>query len=169
MAGLQGKDVKGKEIAALIETYEQFCLGRKAMTPEQFTSINEELSISAVLAIGKNRVERREDGQHLIWIAPDKSEHDLGPVDNVNVMRDYPGFHRTRSLCLGQSHVDGNDVVHVPAIDRHISVVRLKDGSTGYGPNYKLALRNAALKMYLKKEFERVNPLNIWKIFYANA
>lgn len=169
MAGNLSTGAKSAEIASLLQEYEQFCLGQKHMTPEAFMEINEELSINAVLKIGKSRIEKLPDGSHLIWEAPDKTEHDLGSIENVNVTRDYPGFHRTRSLSLGQQHVKENDVVHVPATDRNISVVRLVDGTTGYGPNYKLALRNAALKMHLKNEFSKANPLNLWKFFYANA
>ena len=168
MMDINSLRVKASEVKAFLEDFEQFCLGRKHLSPQQFSALNEELSLSAVLNIGSNRLEKKEDGNHLIWVAPDASEHDLGALENIN-LRDYPGFHRTRSLSLGQSDVEMNDLVHVPNADRHITMVKMKDGSVGYGPNYKLALRNAALKMHLKREFKKANPLHFWKLFYGNA
>jgi hypothetical protein len=156
-------------IQDLLEDFENVCLGRGHLTPQQFAALNTELSIETVLKIGKNRLERRPDGEHLIWTAPDNTEHDLGPVNDLNVARDYPGFHRTRSLSLGHEHVVENEVMHIRAINHNISKVKMKDGSIGYGPNYKIALRNAALRMHLKDEFARANPFNIWKMFYGNA
>lgn len=169
MFGLRSFHVSSSSINALLEDFEEFCLGKKFMSPQQFSALNEELSIGAVLKVGKNRMERREDGNHLMWTAPDGSEHDMGPVDHLNVSRDYPGFHRARSLLLGQGDVVENDVIHVNATDKNISKVRMKDGSVGYGPNYKIALRNAVLRMHLKKEFKRANPLNLWKMLYGHA
>lgn len=160
---------QSRKILAMIDDFEQFCRGEKFMTPDQFREINEEISISAIMRIGRYKLERGSDGQHVIWTAPDKSRHDLGNVNNLNIMRDCPGFHRSRSLLLGHDKVAGTQLIDIPSIKKNISVVTMKDGSIGYGPNYKIALRNAALKMHLKREFERVNPIHLWKSFYGNA
>jgi hypothetical protein len=167
--GFQSLKISAEKILSILEDFEQFCLGKKLMSPEQFMDINQDLSINTVLHVGATRTEWREDGNHLIWAAPDKSEHDLGPMDDLNVLRDYPGFHRMRSLCLGQSEVAGNELLHVPGTDRNITMIRLKDGTVAYGTDYKIALRNAVLKANLKKHFDKANPPNLWKIFYANA
>jgi hypothetical protein len=169
MLSFRSNRTQSHNIKGLLEDFESFCLGRSHLTPQQFASLNTELSVGAVLKVGKNRIERKDDGEHLIWTAPDHTEHDLGTVDNLNIARDYPGFHRTRSLSLGHTDVVENEVMHIPALNHNISKVKMKDGSIGYGPNYKIALRNAALRMHLKKEFERANPFNIWKMFYSNA
>jgi hypothetical protein len=162
------KDQSGK-ILAMIEDFEMFCRGEKFMTPDQFREINEEISVSAVMHIGKHKLGRDKDGAHLIWIAPDKSRHDLGPVNNLNIMRDCPGFHRSRSLLLGRDDVVEAKLIDVPSMKKNISVVKMKDGSIGYGPNYKIALRNAALKMHLKREFGRATLLSFWRSSHGNA
>ncbi len=167
--GLQDYKISAEKVLTIIEEFEQFCLGKKTMSPEKFMDLNQDLSISAVLHIGSSRTEWRDDGNHVIWAAPDNSEHDLGPIENLNVTRDYPGFHRTRSLSLGQESVEGNELLHIASSDRNITKVRMKDGTVGYGTDYKIALRNAALKMNLKKQFNKANPPNLWKIFYGNA
>jgi hypothetical protein len=169
MLHLRSLRIKAAQINALLDDFEGFCLGKRHLRPEQFIEINEELSIGAVLSIGRNRLEWHADGNHLIWTAPDRTEHDLGALEKINVMRDYPGFHRGRSLCLGHDDVSENDVLNAPGGHWNISMVKLKDGSTGYGPNYKIALRNAALKMHLKRQFALANPMNFWKNFCGNA
>ncbi|MGQ0527931.1 MAG: hypothetical protein ACT4OY_07905 [Alphaproteobacteria bacterium] len=160
---------QSEQILAMIDEFEMFCRGEKFMAPDQFREINEEISVSAVMRIGKHRLDRSKDGAHLIWIAPDKSKHDLGPVNNLNIMRDCPGFHRSRSLLLGRDDVLETKLINVPSIKKNISVVKMKDGSIGYGPNYKIALRNAALKMHLKREFSRASLLSFWRSSHGNA
>jgi hypothetical protein len=167
--GLHAHKTSADKILNILEEFEQFCLGKRSMSPENFMDINQELSLNAVLYIGHTRTEAHTDGPHLIWQAPDRSEHDLGPVDNLNVLRDCPGFHRSRSLSLAQQDVIANELVHVPSTDRNITAVKLKDGTIGYGTDYKIALRNAALRMKLKNSFNKANPPNLWKMFYGNA
>ncbi len=167
--GLQSFKISAEKVLSILEDFEAFCLGKKLMSPEQFMDINQDLSISTVLHVGSSRTERHDDGNHLIWAAPDNTEHDLGPLESLNVTRDYPGFHRTRSLCLGHTQVEDNELMHVPNTDRNITKVRLKDGTIGYGTDYKIALRNAVLKANLKNSFTKANPPNLWKMFYANA
>jgi len=167
MLGLHSFDIEKSDILAHIENFEGFCLGKRAMTPDEVQKINEALSLGAIMHVGKYRFQKDENNEtHLLWVSPDKQEHDLGPLDKVNVMRDCPGFHRGRSLALGHQHVETSGQVHVPAMQTHVSIVKMKDGSTGYGPNYKVALRNAALKMHLKSAFATANPSGIWKMFY---
>lgn len=168
MIDLLSLRAKKDEVMVLLKDYEAFCLGKKQLTPEQFYEINRELCLCAALNIGRNRIERREDGSHLIWIAPDKSVHDLGTLENIDP-RNYPGFHRGRSLSLAQDSVASHELIEVPEAKRHTTMVRMKDGSAGYGPNYKQALRNAALKMSLKSQFDWANPKNLWSMFYGSA
>jgi hypothetical protein len=166
---LHSFDLDKISILARLQNFESFCLGEKYMTPDEVTALNEELSIGAIMHIGKYRFVREDDEVRLIWTSPDKCQHDLGPVNRLKVMRDCPGFHRTRSLALGQEHVETSGQIEVRTLNGYISMVKMKDGSTGYGPNYKVALRNAALKMHLKSAFEKANPSSLWKMFYSHA
>lgn len=140
-----------KAMLSHIDEFEKCCMGEKKMSPSRFREINAELSMGAVLLIGKHRYQNARDGKHLFWRGLDDREYDLGPAHDANVMREYPGFHAMRSLALGNHHVVENDVVDIPGHRNNFSIVKMSDGSTGIGPNYRLALRNAALKMYLKK------------------
>jgi hypothetical protein len=169
MLSLHLLEIDKKDILAGLEEFESFCLGKKRLTPDEVQTLNEQLSIGAIMLVGKYRLQKTGVETHLLWLSPDKCEHDLGPIDKLNVMRDCPGFHRSRSLALGHRHVEESGQIHVPENQSHISMVKMKDGSTGYGPNYKVALRNAALKMHLKGAFERANPGGLWKLFYGNA
>lgn len=160
---------KAEKILASIEDFEACCLGKKDMSPKQFQSLNRELSMNAVLNIGRHRLSYKTDGRHLIWRSPDNREYDLGKVEDLNVFRDYPGFHKRRSLSLGQDHVTKSEVIDAPGSRQKLSVVKMKDGSKGIGPNYKIALRNAAMKMHLREQFHKQNPTNLWKDFYGYA
>lgn len=168
MLGLHSFDMDKKQILGNIEEFEKFCLGKRRMSPEELRNLNEELSLGAIVFVGKHRFDKRGDDTHLLWTAPDKMEHDLGPIEKLNV-RDCPGFHRTRSLALGHELVETASQIAVPTTGNNISVVKMKDGTVAYGLDYKMALRNAALKMRLKSAFARANPSGIWKIFYGNA
>jgi hypothetical protein len=158
-----------EKVLSDLEAFEAFCMGEKKLSPEEFKKLNVELSINAVLHIGKHKFRRQKDGQHLIWTDTERREHDLGPVENMNVLRDYPGFNKIRSLALGHDEVAESRVVSVPLLRRQVSVVRMKDGSTGLGPDYKTALRNAALKMKLKRHFNKNSIVDLWSRFSGNA
>lgn len=168
MFGFQSLQINPEKVLSRLKDFELFCLGKKELSPEQFKELNKELSVSAVLHIGKRSFRKDIDGKHLIWTGMDEREHDLGPVNNLDVVKEYPGFHRTRSLSLGHDRVTENEIMDVP---RHhpVTIVKLADGSTGIAPNYKMALRNAALKMHLKEQFNRKNRMDIWTKFYGHA
>ncbi len=165
MIGLHSFELDKTQILSRIEDFEQFCLGKRHMTPEEIRALNEEISIGALIVVGKYRFQKIENEVHLFWVSPDKYEHSLGPVNKLNVMRDCPGFHRTRSLALGHEYVETSSQMHVANTQSNISVVKMKDGSMGYGPNYKVALRNAALKMHIRNALESVNPFGFLKMF----
>ena len=123
-----------------------------------------------MLHIGRCRIEPREDGRHVIWAAPDLKEYDLGEVDRLNIMRDYPGFHRVHSQALlGREQVEETSLIVVPRIRRNVTVVKMKDGTVGIGPNYRIALRNATLKMHLTRQFERASLSAFWKTLHGHA
>lgn len=151
-----------------LEHFEECCLGQAKLTPHEYRLLNEELSISAVLHIGSYRLDKRGTDTHLVWCAPDDEEYDLGSVQKMDVMHQYPGFSRMRTLALGHEKVMETKRIETEN-GNHLSMVEMMDGSIGYGPNYKIALRNAALKMHLKNQFEKANPKGIWKIFYGRA
>lgn len=169
MLGLFHKHDSKNAILDMLERFESSCLGQIDLSQDEFKKINEELSMQSILAIGSHKIARSRHEDHLIWIAPDHTHHDLGAFGKINVMRECPGFHKTRSLLLGHKDVVENGLIDIPSQKKSISMVKLKDGSIGYGPNYRLALRNAALKMHLKRQFRKANPLHIWKRFYGNA
>lgn len=152
-----------------LKRFELYCLGKGHLSPEEFTALNIELSIDAVEHVGNHFVRDCMDGKHLIWTGADKSEHDLGLTDEQNVMRDYPGFNRLRSLSLGHNLVSSNETIDIPGLRRQMTVVKMNDGSTGVAPNYKMALRNASLKMHLKEEFNAKNGKGAFDAIYGRA
>lgn len=159
----------GEALLSHLKEFEKFCLGETHLTPLQFRELNMELSVNAVQKIGKHRYQNAPDGQHLLWTGLDNREYDLGPADSPNVLRDYPGFHKLRSLALGHDLVSENTLIEAPRKGGQVTQVKLKDGTTGIGPNYKMALRNAALKMHLKHQFNQHNKMDVWSRFYGNA
>lgn len=169
MLGYEIPKIDPRKVLTLLDEYEGFCLGQRYLSPEQVKSLNEALSVGALVHVGKCRFARQNGRRHMIWRAPDGQEHDLGPVEKINIMQDCPGFHRSRSLSLGQEHVESSSFMDLPQTKSSISVVRMKDGSEGYGPNYRLALRNAALKMYIKKAFNRATLSSLWRALHGNA
>lgn len=169
MFGLQSLQINPKKVLSKLQEFENFCLGKKALSPDEFKTLNMELSVGSVLHIGKRRFHKDLDGKHLLWTGLDDREYDLGPVHKLNVMHKCPGFNRASTMSLGNNLVRDNQTIEIPTLKKQISVVRLEDGSVGIGPNYKLALRNAALKMHLKKSFILSNPPDAWKEHYSNA
>ncbi|MCK5285582.1 MAG: hypothetical protein KAJ86_08370 [Alphaproteobacteria bacterium] len=157
-----------EKVLSNLENFELFCIGEKELSPQEFTNLNKELSISAIKYIGQSKFCRKKDGKHLIWIGLDNQEHDLGKVNAINITKDYPGFHKSRSLSLGHDHVTKNDVVDIPKCEP-MNIVKMDDGSTGIAPNYKMALRNASLKMHLKHTFNSLNYVDAWMQFYGHA
>ena len=159
-----------KNILEHLEEFEKFCLGEKKLAPAKFRDINSELSIFAVLTIGKRRYQENNDNKrHLIWIGADNCEYDLGLVDDINVMRDYPGFHGSRTMALGHENVAETKFIDVPNGRGSVCEVVMTDGSRAIGPDYRMALRNAALKMHLKSQFNSVSLTKIWNGIWGHA
>lgn len=169
MFGFQSLQMKPEKVLRRLKDFELFCLGEKTITPENFKTLNEELSLSAVLHIGTRYFRKDNDGKHLIWQDPNEREHDIGPIDNLDIMHTCPGFHKTRTLALAGDNVLETDVLDIPPNRHQVTIVKMKDGTTGLGPNYKMALRNAALKMHLRGAFERANKHDVWKKYYGNC
>jgi hypothetical protein len=169
MFGYETPKIDPKKVLSLLEEYEAFCLGTKHLTPQQVKSVNEALSLGAMVHVGTCYFARQGDGRHMIWRAPDGTKHDLGVVEKINVFQDCPGFHRSRSLSLGEVHVESTAILDVPQSHKTISIVRMKDGSEGFGANYRLALRNAALKMHIKRSFNRISLSSLWKSIHGHA
>ena len=67
MFGFQTLQIKPEKVLRRLKDFELFCLGEKTLTPEVFKTLNEDLSLSAVLHIGKRYFRRDHDGKHLIW------------------------------------------------------------------------------------------------------
>ncbi len=168
MLGFNTLKVPPKKIFHLIKDFEAYCLGEKYLSPEDFRTLNEELSLGAVLHIGRHKFQHKDDGRHLIWIDPNNETHDLGPVSELNVMRDYPGFHRYRSLALGHEKVESCEVIESGKA-HPVTMVKMTDGTIAFGTNYRTALRNAALKMRLKHAFLRANPAASWRNVYGQG
>tara|TARA_R110001592_G_scaffold20926_9_gene84641 strand:+ start:27236 stop:27745 length:510 start_codon:yes stop_codon:yes gene_type:complete len=152
-----------------IEAFEAFCMGEQSFSPAKFRELNEELSVGAVLMIGKYRYQKAPEGKHLLWRGLDNREYDLGLVNDANVMRDYPGFHAKRSLSLGNDMVKETKIISAPHGRGNLSMVILEDGSTGIAPNYRMALRNATMKMHLTSKFNYFSLSNIWNKVWGHA
>ncbi len=169
MFGLQGLQINPKNILSKLREFEACCLEGSSLSPEEFKSLNIELSIGAILHVGKRRFLKKIDGKHLLWTGLDNREYDLGPVHKLDVMHYAPGFHRSCTMSLGNNLVKDNSILEIKNTKKQVSIVYLKDGSVGVGPNYKMALRNAVLKMHLSKNFMFSSPPDAWKEFYGNA
>ena len=152
-----------------VEAFEAFCLGKQKFSPEKFRELNQELSVGAVLMIGKRRYENGPEGKRLIWIGFDEREHDLGYVHDANIMRDYPGFHAKRTLSLGKDLVKESEIIPAPNGNGNLSKVTLVDGSIGIAPNYRMALRNAAMKMHLTNKFNHFSLAGLWQMVWGHA
>ena len=158
-----------KQIQNHLEMFERFCLGETRMTSDKFMEINRELSIGAVLLVGARKYHKDNNQKYLIWRGLDNKEHNLGLVHDANILRDYPGFNAQKSNSLGGHHVKEAKIIASPTGKGNISVVTMADGSTGIGPNYRTALRNAALKMEIKKKFNYLSLSSIWKAVWGHA
>ena len=169
MFGLHSLRVSPKKVLAKLHDYENFCLGRKNLSPKEFKALNEELSVGAVLHIGKRRYAKGLDGKHLIWTGLDNREYDMGPVHKLEIFRNGPGFSRNPTMSLGNDLVTENETLEIPSIRKCVSIVKLNDGSVGIGPDYKTALRNASIKMHIGCSFDKANPKDAWKEHYGNA
>lgn len=169
MFGFQPLKIKPENVLRRLKDFELYCLGEKHMTPETFRGLNEDLSLSAVLHLGKRYFRKETDGKHLIWEGFDNKPHDLGLLDDLNVTQACPGYHKTRTLALAGDDVLTTEIINPQYRKKQMVVVTMKDGTKGIGPNYKMALRNAALKMHLKCAFEKANKADIWKRYYGNC
>ena len=162
MITIENKAPSKKELMSYIEAFEGFCTGEQRFSSSKFRQINQELSISAVMALGKRRYENDNNGAKLFWRGPNDEEYDLGYTNNANIMRDFPGFHAKRSIALGHDLVDHSEIIHAPKGKGTYSVVTLKDGSKGIGPDYRTALRNAVLKRHISTEFNKFSFATLW-------
>ncbi len=169
MLSIENAKPTAKTILNNIEVFEDFCMGKTKYTPSKFREVNQELSIGAVLLIGKCRYQRDQQGKRIYWKGLDDHEYDLGDVNNVNIMRDFPGFHAKRSLSLGSHHVTNSEILPAPCGKGNICIVTMEDGSVGIAPNYRMALRNAAIKMHLSSKFNYFSLANVWNRVWGNA
>lgn len=158
-----------KKILDQLDQFEKFCLGQEVLHPSKFRDLNNELSVSAVLMIGKLRFQKHNNVRHAIWLGLDEQEYDLGNADDINVMRDYPGFHAARSMALGHNHVAETKFIEHPRGDGSLCEVIMKDGSRAIGPNYRMALRNAALRMHIKNQFNKLSLARVWFGIWGHA
>ncbi len=152
-----------------INEIEAFLMGKRKFSPTKFREINADLSVGAVLMLGKRRYEKSAEGRRLFWQGLDEHEHDMGLVHDANITRNYPGFKAKASRSLGGSHVLNNKIITAPNGKGSLSIVTMQDGSEGIGPNYKIALRNAALKMHLKSQFNCLSLASLWNKILGNA
>ncbi len=169
MLNIENAHPTAKGILEYIDKLEAFCLGDEPFTPAKFREINEVLSIGAVLMLGKHRYQKSSKGKKLVWKGLDNCEYDMGFIHDADVMRNYPGFNAKYTKALGGDLVHENKIISVPNRKGSLSVVIMKDGSKGIGPNYRIALRNAALKMHLKSKFNYFSLANIWKQILGHA
>lgn len=169
MLNIENAKPTAKKILSHIDIFESFCMGKVRYSPSEFREINEELSIGAVLMLGKYRYQNSENGKHLLWQGLDNQEYDMGLTHDAHIMRDYPGFNAKRSRSLEGDMVEDSAVIAGPQGKGNLSIVTMKDGTIGIGPNYKIALRNAALKVHLKSKFNRFSLITLFKSIWGSA
>ncbi|PCK00459.1 MAG: hypothetical protein COA45_01385 [Zetaproteobacteria bacterium] len=169
MLNIENAKPTAKKILGHINTFENFCMGKTNYSPSEFREINEELSIGAVLMLGTHRYQKGENGKRLLWQGLDECEYDLGFTHEAHIMRDYPGFNAKRSRSLEGDMVADSAVIAGPNGKGNLSIVTMKDGTVGIGPNYKIALRNAALKLHLKSNFNHFSLSALFKRIWGNA
>ncbi len=169
MINIEAARPNTKQILNNIDVIESFFMGETNFSPSRFREINEELSISAVLTLGKRRYQKDIDGKRLFWLGLDNNEHDMGLVHDAKIKRHYPGFHASSSRSLDGGYISDNSNIPAPNGKGTLSVVTMKDGSRGIGSNYRIALRNAALKMHLKSKFNYFSLADIWKSVLGTA
>ncbi len=166
---IEGIKSSPKDLWTHIEKFEDYCVGKIYIIPSLFRKINKDLSVNAVLLIGEHRYREKDDGTHILWRGLDKNEHDLGLVNDAHVMRDYPGFHTSRSHALGRHYVVSDIIEEIDGRRGTYTMVTLTDGSTGIGPNFNFALRNASIKMHLKQNFNKISLSHYWNSLWGNA
>ena len=169
MLNIENARPTAKKILNHVNTFESFCMGKTSYSPSEFREINEELSIGAVLMLGKHRYQRNNDGNHLLWQGLDEQEYDMGLTHDAHVMRDYPGFNAKKSRSLEGDMVADSTIISGPNGKGNLSVVTMKDGTVGIGTDYKIALRNAALKIHLKSKFNRFSLATLFKSIWGSA
>ncbi len=167
--GFGTKEKKKQQILQQLQEFEDFCIGQAHLSPKDFRRLNKELSHSAIMHIGAHKYKKTDDGKHFIWITPDRTEHDLGLANQINIIKEGPGFHKKRTKEMAGKHVVDVDVCRADTNGKSMTMVKMSDGSVGVAPNYNLALRNAALKMHLKQAFETANPETSWLAPYGQC
>lgn len=169
MISLENARPSTKMLLNHLDEFEAFCVGETPLSPAKFREINTELSVGAVMVLGKIRYQNDMGGKRVYWRGVDNKEHDLGLAHDANVLRDYPGFNARRTLSLGNDMVSESKVIDNPNGAGNLSVVTMEDGSIGIGPNYRMALRNAALRMHLSSKFNFVSLADIWNRVWGQA
>ncbi|MGH1377483.1 MAG: hypothetical protein ACRBB3_01555 [Alphaproteobacteria bacterium] len=169
MLNIENARPTAKKMLGHVDRFESFCMGKISYSPSEFREINEELSIGAVLMLGKHRYQKNDNGRHLLWQGLDEQEYDMGLTHDAHVMRDYPGFNAKKSRSLEGNMVADSTVISGPNGKGNLSVVTMKDGTVGIGPDYKIALRNAALKLHLKSKFNKFSLATMFKSILGSA
>lgn len=157
-----------KKILSHVEYFEKYCLGEWDCPPSKFRQINEELSIGTVLLLGRYRYQREKDGTRLFWTGLDLREHDMGLVNDAKIMRDFPGFHAKRTNALGNHLVARSETIRTKN-KKTMCMITMTDGTTAVGLDYRMALRNAALKMQLTAKFNHYSLSSIWNRIWGHA
>lgn len=157
-------NIKSETLVEHLTVFEKFCMGETSMTPDQFMTLNKELSMGVVMHVGRHHVRKESDGEHLIWIDPNQRVHDLGHVENIDILHECPGFNKIRTLACSKESYQ-TEVIPVPQSRHNMTCVKLEDGTQGIGPDFKIAMRNAVLKKQLKADFNKAKGRSLWELF----
>lgn len=152
-----------------LDAFENFCSGKDALSPHEFRSLNEELSIGTVLMLGSRRYEKTPEGNRLFWKSFDEREYDLGYVRDAKVLRDYPGYNARSSLSLKAGHCLSSEVIPSPRGKGTVYRVVLEDGTEAIAPNYRMAVRNVILKRHLMQQFNTFSLASLWDRVWGHA
>lgn len=152
-----------------LNAFEDFCLGKEVLSPSEFRSLNEELSVGTVLMIGSRRYEKTSAGNRLFWKSFDQREYDLGYVRDANIVRDYPGYNSKTSISLSSGLTIESQIIPSPRGKGTVYKVILEDGTEAIAPNYRMAVRNVILKSHLTKKFNHFSLSALWARVWGHA
>lgn len=158
-----------KALMSQLDVFEDFCQGHGSISPQEFLTLNQDLSIGTVLMMGSRRYEKTPEGNRLFWKSMDQREYDLGYVRDAKVLRDYPGYNAQSSLSLRAGQEILSEVIPSPRGKGSFYRVELEDGTEAIAPNYRMAVRNVILKSHLKSQFNKLSLADLWGRVWGNA
>ncbi len=169
MLDIREEKPKLQKLCKQLELFENFCNGYETISPHEFRSLNEDLSIGTVLMLGTRRYEKTPEGKRLFWRSADEKEYDLGYVRDAKILRDYPGYNAKTSISLSSGRVISSKIIPSPRGKGSVYHVILEDGTEAIAPSYRMAVRNVILKNHLQSQFNKFSLSDLWGRMWGTA